>query len=70
MHAWMTSEVPSARERAGEYTRFRRRLFVYRCTLASAGFKPPEQLPATNGQFSKEIRELMSKSPEIAQYSM
>ena len=56
-------------ERArGEYTRFRRRLFVYRCTLANAGFTPPEQLPVTNGLFSKEIRDLMRESPETAQY--
>ena len=56
-------------ERArGEYTRFRRRLFIYRCTLASAGFRPPEQLPTTNGLFSREIRELMSESPETEQY--
>ena len=56
-------------ERArGEYTRFRRRLFVYRCTLANAGFKPPEDPPNTNGLFSKEIRELMSQSAEMAQY--
>ena len=56
-------------ERAhGEYTRFRRRLFIYRCMLASAGFEPPEQLPNANGLFSKEIRELMNKSPETAQY--
>ena len=56
-------------ERArGEYTRFRRRLFVYRCMLASAGFKPPEQLPTTNGLFSREIGKQMSESLEMGQY--
>ena len=56
-------------ERArGEYTRFRRRLFVYRCMLASAGFKPPEQPPTTNGLFSREIRKQMSESLEMGQY--
>ena len=52
----------------GEYTRFRRRLFVYRCTLVNAGFKPPEQPPNTKGLFSKDIRELLSNSTETEQY--
>lgn len=52
----------------GEYTRFRRRLFVYRCTLVNAGFEPPEQPPNINGLFSKDIRDLMGESPETAQY--
>lgn len=51
-----------------EYTRFRRRLFVYRCTLVKAGFEPPAQPPNTRGLFSQEIRELMNGSPETAQY--
>lgn len=56
-------------ERArGEYTRFRRRLFIYRCTLVNAGFEAPEQAPSVKGLFSKEIRELMSESPEMSQY--
>ncbi len=56
-------------ERArGEYIRFRRRLFVYRCTLVKAGFEPPEQIPNTNGLFSKEIREKMRESSETKQY--
>ena len=53
----------------GEYTRFRRRIFVYRCILAQAGFRSPARLPNTSGLFSKDIRKLMSESPEkIAQY--
>ena len=56
-------------ERAhGEYTRFRRRLFVYRCTLVKAGFKPPEQPPNTDGLFSEKIRKSMTESTETAQY--
>ena len=56
-------------ERAhGEYTRFRRRLFVYRCILVKAGFEPPAQPPNTRGLFSREIRELMNESPGTAQY--
>ena len=56
-------------ERAyGEYIRFRRRLFIYRCTLVNAGFRPPQQSPNTNGLFSKEVIELMSKSTETEQY--
>ena len=52
----------------GEYTRFRRRLFVYRCMLVKAGFTPPEWLPNTKGLFGEEIRDLMKKSEEIQQY--
>lgn len=52
----------------GEYIRFRRRLFVYRCTLVKAGFTHPKWRPNTNGLFSKEIRDLMHKSGEVAQY--
>ena len=52
----------------GEYKRFRRRLFIYRCTLVKAGFRHPEWLPNTKGLFSKEILDLMSQSAEIAQY--
>ena len=52
----------------GDYTRFRRRLFVYRCTLVNAGFTPPEWLPNTKGLFSSEIRNLMEESEELQQY--
>ena len=52
----------------GEYIRFRRRLFVYRCTLVNAGFTPPEQPPNPSGLFSKDIRELMSASRDTEQY--
>ena len=52
----------------GEYKRFRRRLFIYRCILVKAGFQPPAYPPNTSGLFSKDIRKLMSKSPEISQY--
>ena len=52
----------------GEYTRFRRRLFVYRCALVNAGFSPPKWLPNTKGLFSREIRDLMEESEELQQY--
>ena len=53
----------------GEYTRFRRRIFVYRCILAEAGFDTPESTPRTNRLFSEEIRQEMMKSPEMKQYA-
>ena len=52
----------------GEYKRFRRRLFFYRCILVTAGFQPPAYLPNTSGLFSEKIRKLMSESPETEQY--
>ena len=53
----------------GEYTRFRRRLFIYRCILAEAGFDPPQTPPSTKGLFSKEIRDLMAQSADTVQYT-
>ena len=52
----------------GEYKRFRRRLFVYRCILVKAGFRPPGWLPNTKGLFSEEIRTLMSECNDLKQY--
>lgn len=52
-----------------EYTRFRRRLFIYRCILAEAGFDPPQTPPFTKGLFNKKIRSLMAQSAETAQYA-
>jgi hypothetical protein len=51
----------------GEYTRFRRRLFIYRSILAETGF---EYVGTVNvrGLFSKELRELMSVSDDMRQY--
>ena len=53
----------------GEYTRFRRRLFIYRCILAEAGYDPPQTPPLTKGLFNKKIRSLMANSAETAQYA-
>ena len=53
----------------GEYTRVRRRLFLYRCILANAGFQSPTQRPKTKGLWSKEIRDLMSNDSELAKYA-
>lgn len=52
-----------------EYTRFKRRLFIYRCILAEAGFEHPQSTPRTKGLFSKEIRDIMTNSPDVAQYA-
>ena len=54
---------------AGEYIRLRRRLFVYRCILANAGFDSPSEAPRTKGLFSRDIRNLMSQSTKMAQYA-
>ena len=53
----------------GEYTRFRRRLFVYRSILAEAGFEYAHNSKAnTRGLFKKELRALMSKAGDLRQY--
>ena len=53
----------------GEYVRFRRRLFIYRCILAEAGFDQPSTPPQTKGLFSKDIRSLMEESSDVMQYA-
>ena len=53
----------------GEYIRFRRRLFIYRCILAEAGFEQPTAPPLPKGLFSKDVRGLMKKSSDMAQYA-
>ena len=50
-----------------EYTRFRRRLFVYRSILAETGFVY-SGLANVRGLFSKRLRELMSESEDMRQY--
>ena len=50
-----------------EYTRFRRRLFVYRSILAEIGF-PYEGTANVKGLFGEELRELMSNSDDMKQY--
>ena len=60
--------VGNSRDAHAAYTRFRRRLFVYRCTLVNAGFTPPRWLPNTNGLFGRPIRELMRQSEDLQQY--
>ena len=51
----------------GEYTRFRRRLFVYRSILAETGFEYSGHANV-RGLFSKCLRDLMSESEDIRQY--
>ena len=50
-----------------EYTRLRRRLFIYRSILAEIGFQY-EGTANVNGLFNKDIRELMSSSDDLKQY--
>lgn len=53
----------------GEYTRFRRRLFVYRSILAEAGFEYAHNNKAyVRGLFKKELRDLMSEEDDLKQY--
>ena len=47
----------------GEYTRYRRAVFVYQSILSGAGFPQPRNDVSVQGLFSKEIREAMEKSP-------
>ena len=51
----------------GEYTRFRRRLFIYRSILAEIGF---EYAGTANvrGLFGEELRQLMGNSDDMNQY--
>lgn len=58
----------ASRQGYGEYTRFRRRLFVYRCSLVNAGFAPPITVPDISGLFGEDIRKSMSESPTLSQY--
>lgn len=51
----------------GEYTRFRRRLFVYRSILVEIGFEYNGS-PITERLFSKEIRDLMRQDDDLEQY--
>ena len=53
---------------SGEYTRFRRRLFVYRCTLVNAGFPPPKVRPNVGGLFGEDIRKVMANAEKISQF--
>ena len=51
----------------GEYTRLRRRLFVYRCILAESGFEYAGNANA-RGLFKEELRNLMGNSEDLKQY--
>ncbi len=52
-----------------EYTRFRRRLFIYRSILAEMGFAYPTENPTTSGLFGRDVRKLMQESEELTQYA-
>ena len=51
----------------GEYTRLRRRLFVYRCILAESGFEHTGTANA-RGLFKADLRNLMGNSEDLKQY--
>ena len=51
----------------GEYTRFRRRIFVYRGILADIGF-PYQGRADVKGLFSQEIRKLMNESDHMRSF--
>ena len=53
----------------GEYTRFRRRIFIYRCILAEAGFGQPSAPPLAKSLCSKDVRDLIKKSSDMMQYT-
>ena len=50
-----------------EYTRFRRRLFIYRSILAETGFKY-QGTANVNKLFPQKLRQLMSSSDDMKQY--
>ena len=52
----------------GEYTRFRRRLFIYRSILAETGFDYAGSA-IVKGLFSKALRQLMSQSEDMRQFT-
>lgn len=56
-------EAPPGITDYGEYTRYRRSVFVYQSILADAGFPQPRNDVSVQGLFSKEIRAAMEKSP-------
>ena len=51
----------------GEYTRLRRRLFVYRSILAESGFEYTGNA-SVKGLFKEDLRKLMANSEELKQY--
>ena len=58
----------TTRKAYAEYTRFRRRLFVYRSSLVNAGFTPPNARPNVGGLFGADIRQLMADSAKVSQF--
>ena len=61
--------IGTSDQERGEYTRFKRRLFIYRCILAEAGFEYPQATPRTKGLFGLDIRKVMATSSEVSQYA-
>ncbi len=66
-NADLTTEVHISEH--SEYTRFRRRLFIYRSILAETGFRYKDDGTAkVSGLFSEELRQLMGNSEDMKQY--
>ena len=64
-NAELTTEVHISDH--GEYTRFRRRLFIYRSILAETGFEVDGTV-RVDRLFSNELRQLMDSSSDMKQY--
>lgn len=52
----------------GQWTRYRRALFVYRAILAEAGFDPPSGRIDVSGLFGKDVVEAMQNFPRILNF--
>ena len=52
-----------------EYTRLRRRVFIYRAILAEAGFAQPQWKAKAKGLFDQKLRGLMVNEPTLQQYA-
>ncbi len=68
--AFRTADISggSSAPTRGDYTRLRRRTFLYRAILAEAGFPSPEWPTNTKDLFGKKIRKAMSSDPELLQF--
>lgn len=53
----------------GQWTRYRRALFVYRAILAGAGFVPPRSKIDVTGLFGNDAVDAMKEFPEIANFT-
>ena len=61
--------VPTNVRDGGEYTRYRRAVFVYQAALAGAGFTPPREYASVKGLFSERVLRAMADDGLEAQLS-